>query len=187
MRYLLLLLFTCSLALSTKAQPRKKLLNDTIIWRSDYLLVREDFKAKVKPGSGGHATSAIYLYPKEVDGIYLYYIEAILIKSKSALMADSKYTLNHEQKHFDITEVHARKLRKKLSETNFLKVNNSGKKINDIYGDIYKDYNKEQEKYDKETEHGINMARQNFWDERIAKELEELAAYSEIEVNIVKK
>ena len=128
MRYFLLLLISCSFTIYTKAQPRKKLLNDTIIWRSDYLLVREDFKGKLLPGSGGHAASAIYIYSKEVDGLIMYNIEAILVKSKSALKSESKYALNHEQKHFDVAELYARKFRKKMSETNFLKVNNSQKK-----------------------------------------------------------
>ncbi len=186
-RSLILFLFALCFSFQIQAQKKNKWLNDSIVWRPDYKLVQEDFKGKIKSGAAGMAVTYILFTPAEVDGQIVYRIEAIFSKTKSALRNESKFMINHEQKHFDITEIHARKFRKKLAETNFLKVKNTSEKITDIYMDVCKEWNKEQEKYDKETEHSVNLAKQDLWDEKIVKELEELSAYAEIEVNIVKK
>ena len=50
--------------------------------------------------------------------------------------------------------------------------------MNRIHGDIELERNKMQNDYDNETEHSKNVEKQLFWEEKVAKQLEELKAYS---------
>lgn len=80
--------------------------------------------------------------------------------------------LEHEQIHFDITELIARRLRKKIhlyskamSPSSLqLEYKSSLYSLNDI-----------QEKYDSETDHGRLYKKQVEWKERIQKELIDLS------------
>ena len=68
----------------TIAPSIRKLKNDTIIWKQDSLLHKEDFKAKGKStGPLGFAATGIFMYPGESGGELLFYVEALFIKSKS--------------------------------------------------------------------------------------------------------
>ncbi len=112
----------------------------------------------------------------------------VKVKLRTVLNAHSSWTitesntiLEHELKHFDICELYARKLRKKLSETKF-----SGSNYEDQVYMIYVQYNAEmdmqQDLYDHSTEHSLNLANQKEWNNNIKKELEVLKAYSSPEV-----
>ncbi|TAE78919.1 MAG: DUF922 domain-containing protein [Bacteroidetes bacterium] len=187
MRYLLFLI-TLSIGYLTHAQSTKKLAKDTLIWRADSLLTVEHFQAKrnnVK-GAFAYTTTTIWLYQREVGGELLFFVDAIMLKSKSFLPKDVPYTLNHEQKHFDLCEVYARKIRQKIAEKDFTKVKDTPAEINKIYNKLIAEYFKEQEKFDKETEHGINAAKQQIWNEKIAGMLADLEAYSSNSVSITK-
>lgn len=162
----------------------KRLKNDTIVWRKDSLLTKEDFKARHGGRSAGFASVGIFLNPKESGGTIVFDVEATFLKSKSFLAENSPYTLEHEQLHFDICEIFARKLRKMMMDKDF-------KKVRDIRGEIQKMYNKvsaemykEENKYDDDTEHGLNPAKQKVWDADIAQQLKDLDSYSNITVNI---
>ena len=86
--------------------------------------------------------------------------------------------LKHEQVHFDIAEVNARKLRmefqnKKITQANAQTVlNNLVEKYNEVNA-------RTQEKYDAETRHSLNTKNQEEWNGQIEKNLKELADYSE--------
>lgn len=170
----------------TSAQTVKKLQNDTVVWRADYHLQFEDFKGK-RPARGVVAAAAqvgILFHVKEIDGEMVFIVEAIFVKSKSFIKDSSQYSLNHEQIHFDITELYTRKMRKKLQSINYKKVKNMQSEINKVYDNINQDLRKEQEEYDKDTEHGINMVKQKMWAEKINKEILELEEFSDPQVHI---
>jgi hypothetical protein len=182
------LLYTVS-AFSQQRSPIsptiKKLKNDTIVWRADSLLRQEDFKAKPQKGGPlGLSAIGIFLYPGETSGELLFYVEALFMKSKSYLVKYSDYVLKHEQTHFDIAEVFARTLRKKIAETDFKKIKNTGNEMNKLYEKTMKDYFKEQATYDKDTEHGVNPAKQKLWNEDISQRLKDLDNYSPVSVHV---
>lgn len=187
MKHLLLFCLLC-IGCFAQAQSTKKLAKDTLIWRADSLLTTEHFQAKrnnVK-GAFAYTTLSIWLYQRDVAGKLLFFVDALMLKSKSFLPKDAPYALNHEQKHFDLCEVYARKIRQKLAEKDFTKVKDTQAEVSKIYNRLMDDYTKEQEKFDKETEHGINAAKQKIWDDKIAAMLADLAAYSSNSVDIVK-
>jgi len=166
----------------------RRLKNDTIVWRSDSLLRVENFKAKPKAnGPLGFSSVGIFLYPGESGGELLFYVEALFVKSKSYITKQSEYVLKHEQIHFDICELYARKLRQKISEKNFKKVKNFSEEIQEMYQKVAEEHLKEQNKYDSETEHGLNSARQKVWQEEVDKQLKLLEKYNSTEINIANK
>jgi hypothetical protein len=95
--------------------------------------------------------------------------------------------LKHEQIHFDICELYARKLRQKFTETNFAKVKSLDNETTKMYTKISSELFKEEEKYDKDTEHGLNSAKQKIWDADIKAKLKELEAFSKSNINIANK
>ncbi|MCW3077827.1 MAG: hypothetical protein JWO32_2436 [Bacteroidetes bacterium] len=186
-----LILFTLSAVSQQSAlSPKiKKLKNDTIIWRPDSLLHKEDFKAKAKSKVGplGYSAIGIFLYPTESGGELLFNVEALFVKSKSYITQFSEYVLRHEQIHFNICELYARILRQRISETNFKKVKDISNEIRKLYIKISDEHNKEQNAYDKDTNHGLNSAKQKDWEDDINNRIKALDKFSDISINIIKK
>jgi hypothetical protein len=168
------------------AQSLKKLAGDTIVWSANYQLQQADFKSKPRGKGAGATVSGIYFHAKEVSGEVIFVVENFFVKSKSFLREESAYVLKHEQVHFDIGEVHARKFRQRLSLKDFSKVKDIMTEVRKIYDRTVAESNREQNTYDDFTEHGRNPARQKIWNEKVAAELKELDAYSSTDVNITK-
>lgn len=186
--YLFLIFSISAFSQNATIRPNiRKFKNDTIIWKSDSLLKKEDFKSRAKPnGPLGFTASGMFLYSGESAGQLIIYVEALFVKSKSYITKYSEYVLKHEQIHFDICELYARKLRKKLTETNFKKVKKIQVEINDMYSNVSSQLQKEQEKYDKDTEHGLNSAKQSIWSEEIRKQIQALDEYKLSGIDISK-
>ncbi len=187
--YSLCLAFLCFIAWqSLSAQSLKKLNNDTVIWQSNYTLTMADFKGKVSANKalGGQVMSGIVFFVREREGTPYFVIEAIIVKSKSFIRDSSFYALNHEQMHFNITEIFARKLRMRLTKLNFAKVSNIQRKLQEQYNKIGAELSAYQDRYDRETEHGQNPAKQKIWNEKIQQELLELNEFELTEVNLYK-
>ena len=95
------------------------------------------------------------------------------LSKESALVkdgAENAYTLNHEQRHFDIAKIAAERFKKRLQQT-ALPISNYDGPINVYYLDAYREMHHMQEQYDVETAHGTNAASQAAWNELIDKEL----------------
>ncbi len=180
-------LVVCVGAYSQKKETinMKKLKNDTIIWQKDSLLTREDFKGKVTKEWSGCCATAIMIIPNESNGNMFFSVQAVFMKSKSNIIQTSDYILKHEQLHFDICELFARKLRKMMLETDFTKVKNIQLEIQKMYNKVNLDYAKYQRKYDEETNHGENPAKQKVWSDDVANQMAELTQYSSTQVNVV--
>jgi len=73
--------------------------------------------------------------------------------------------LAHEQLHYDITELHARKLKTMVS--GYKLGRNIRKDLKVIYSNIETARNKMQSDYDKETGHSKNVKIQHLWDKKI--------------------
>ena len=78
-------------------------------------------KARPDPSSDAAASTATYLGINYgiTQFIFTYKINCRLSKNKSWVRYKSDYVLSHEQGHFDITEIFARKLNKMMSEYKF--------------------------------------------------------------------
>jgi hypothetical protein len=68
-----------------------------------------------------------------------------------------------------------------------MKVKNINAVISDMYRQIVEELRDAQEKYDKQTEHSMNMVQQKVWDEKIIIQLRELDDYASTIVDVVNK
>lgn len=80
------------------------------------------------------------------------------------------YILKHEQTHFDISELFARKLRKAMAETNF--GSNLKDEVNAVYQEIETQRRQMQNQYDLESDHSKNEAAEMRWRTYVAEQLQ---------------
>lgn len=94
--------------------------------------------------------------------------------------------LKHEQIHFDIAELFARKLRQEILNQKFGKTS-----VSDILKTIAinntKNYDAYQDKYDAETNHSKILSKQKEWEKRITNELKNLEAFNKTELIVLRK
>lgn len=77
----------------------------------------------------------------------------------------SDHILAHEQLHFDITELYARKFRKEIT---LLKISKNIKRdLESVYKRIINEMAIEQSTYDLETKHSMDAKSQSAWNKRI--------------------
>ena len=81
------------------------------------------------------------------------------------------YTLAHEQLHFDITLLMAKKMVVAMRNYKGYTVENFSKKITAIYNDYNKKIAIMQDEYDEETNHSINIKEQQEWILKIKNEM----------------
>lgn len=81
------------------------------------------------------------------------------------------WTLNHEQRHFDITAINACALYRTLRSYTF--TDRFEQEIRELQERYQRKNEADQDRYDRETNHGIRHKAQEEWSERIQKELNE--------------
>ncbi|NRD22851.1 DUF922 domain-containing protein [Winogradskyella litoriviva] len=157
---------------------------ETIIWDATKKLTWSDFKASPDKESDAVALTAsgiTFGYSVQTSGKriteFSTLVESHFYPNKSWYVKASSdvHILAHEQLHFDITELYARKFRAQIAK---LQVNqNIKKQLNKLHGDINAELNEAQKKYDLETTHSINAVEQRKWSNYIEKELNRLEEF----------
>lgn len=145
-------------------------------WNFDVPLQWSDFSGK--PDSPDTEFAAATYAGLELDvaevnlsGRVTFKVRAVFDSQRSWAHPDRKddHVLAHEQLHFDITEIYARRLERKLNAMQ-LKV-----KDKDIAKKLAMQYNeaqmKEQERFDKECVHGLDRRNQEGWRSNVDREL----------------
>lgn len=142
--------------------------SSTIEWEKDRKLTWDDFKGKPEINSTKAALtySSIHAQFGYNDKSLQYTITCSFDGMKSWGRIKNDYILKHEQGHFDLTEVFARKLNKDLSAYRFNK-NTVGDDINRIYQSVVDELTMIQQKYDKETDHSRDFPLQSQWNHKI--------------------
>lgn len=154
-------------------------------WRADLQLKWEDFRAPIDPASPFNANTynhITYNYAWDADGTITINVTCEFDSEKSwkkpGGLTDA--LLRHEQLHFNIGEIFARKMRKAFAE--YAQSHKASKEtatdVQKIFDNLSADYFKYQDAYDKATDHSKNKPQQAEWDKKIASELKELAAYA---------
>lgn len=85
--------------------------------------------------------------------------------------------LRHEQTHFDITELYARKLRKRIQEYAFTA--NSNEEVKQLYATTEQERRATQHLFDKETDHSRLLEQERIWQERIKDSLEKYWVFTQ--------
>lgn len=170
---ILLIIFICS-GMFVQAQYE-----DAILWSSDFRLSWSDFEGNPPgptPAAAITASGISYQFstvesegPLELD----YTVSTHFYPSKSwyqPKLCDDNI-LSHEQLHFDISELFARKMRKLMERTTF--TNNVKEEVRAIYSKINSELAEFQNRYDEETNFSRNREKQLEWNEKIAAALKE--------------
>lgn len=152
---------------------------ELIIWNASRPLTWSDYKGRPDPRSNAAASTSTYLgieYNIDQKG-FTYKIQCFFSKTKSWGAAKTDLVLKHEQGHFDIAEIFARKLNKRMSEYRF---NQSSYKtdLKTIYDNITSEKEAFQDLYDTETDHSRKKEAQEEWLKKIEKMLDEYKAFA---------
>lgn len=147
-----------------------------IVWEEGELLRWQHFKGEPDAGDQVHAAVTFAGIELKVEKVNV--LGEITFKAKAVFDQQQSWSypnrqtatiLQHEQLHFDIAEVYARKLERKL---NALRIRQSqkeaAKKLLDRYSRAQLAC---QARYDHETVHGLNQQQQQAWRELIRQEL----------------
>lgn len=147
---------------------------DAFEWSAERRLTWADFQGPPDVRSSAAALSA-YVTSFDTECAGQVFVPRVVsrflpkmswVKSQHLLNRESANTLRHEQTHFDLSEVQARRARQELlalsspcalSNDDFDRL---FKKIGQRDGDI-------QQQYDRETAHGTNYRIQNEWQSRV--------------------
>lgn len=151
-----------------------------IIW-STTPLTWDDFKGKMRKSDPYDAAtlSAVSSSFSGDNSNLNFEVKAVFFPKGSKKKAKKKSVelLKHEQGHFDITEIFARKLRQTLQNKTYRNYKSIGKEVDKIYNKNNMAWRKFQNLYDKETDHSKNKAEQLEWNTKIQSQLKELDEY----------
>lgn len=158
-------------------------------WNDSYKLTWQDFKAKPNSNDSAVAITAsgitfgfsvrqidkndVVSFSSEVHAHF--YPEQSWYKIEQA----DKHILGHEQLHFDITELYARKFRYRISQ---VKLSNSVRRqLKKIHNEINTELSQMQDKYDNETDYSRNIETQSKWKIYVDTELETYSKHKSVD------
>ncbi len=158
---------------------------DKLPWQENTKLTWNHFTGNADLSSEFFArTEYSFQYSSGTDAnkLLTIHVKCSFDKSKSWKKPEKKLTpelLAHEQGHFDLAELFARKMRKAFAE--YAATHKDGPTTSADLAAIFKRYMNEcyalQNTYDKETDHSKNTAKQEEWNKKIPTLLAQLSQY----------
>ncbi len=174
------LLYVCFGTVAFAQMPANKMnwKENTLSWK--------DFEGNPEGGSSFDASTnsgisySWSLRSSEEKAEFLYKVDTFFYPELSWVKPgkNSPLLLAHEQLHFDITELHGRKLRKTMAEFVPDLKSDIKKVLERIYQKNENSRRQMQEKYDRETRHGQNEEAQEKWETFINSELDKLKGHA---------
>ena len=160
-----------------------------IKWEENKKLNWDDFASRADRGSSFEALTAsgfLYEMTQTSETDFELVIYSYFDKKQSWVNKDEKKDklLQHEQLHFDLTELHCRKFKKAILERKFKTAEEVNEAVKDLFKILNDQLNKQHDRYDKETDHSINEAEQTLWNERVLDQLKDLKELSRLELTI---
>jgi len=155
---------------------------DIIYWSDHSRLSWNDFQANPRldyQNFSALTSSGIVHYTGCENGQITYKVRSYFEKHESWVKEEARTThhLKHEQIHFDITELYARKLRKLLSEHSFLC--GQEEQFEFFVKNALDGWQQEQQNFDIHTRHSMDKAHQKEWFYKIEMELSLLEDFKE--------
>jgi hypothetical protein len=157
----------------------------TLHWSANRPLVLSDFQGRPRPNEAHAALTSATVVAQVAckSNKFTGSVQAAFDPSRSWVRDPATVTaklLRHEQLHFDIAEVYARRLRQKLTGSQ-IPCAQLGPTFERLSNGIYADWEKAEDQYDRDTNHGLIPTQQLVWEERVQKQLVELEAFAEKE------
>jgi len=152
-----------------------------LIWDTNYLLTWDDFMGKeINNTNNPDALSYLELpllisYDSNKKPIYT--VVALFNRYKSFTSKFHYSLLDHEQQHFNILEIFARKIRKSVDALNKVE-NTTPQDIFNLYYEYQDSITNHQHRYDVQTDYSRNWRKQKIWNLIIKNKLQELENYS---------
>jgi predicted secreted Zn-dependent protease len=115
------------------------------------------------------------------EGVLKYKVKAVFFKNRAWTKDTSASLLAHEQLHFDIAELYARKIRKAIHEVSSRIKQPLSRDFKDQIEGFLLEFRKRQIEYDLGTVHGVVGKSQQEWSRKICIELEQLKEYASTE------
>jgi hypothetical protein len=154
-----------------------KMADDTVFYSVNRLLTWNDFTAKPRAGRYAALVFPSFAYEggSEVRNGIIHLnlkLKVYVLQSSSWVkdVARDAYSLNHEQRHFDIVKLVAERFKQKIHPDS-LTLEDYNSMVQYKFIESFREMNRMQEQYDGETQHGINQAAQAAWNQRIEADL----------------
>jgi hypothetical protein len=156
---------------------KEKVEGDTIYYAVNRPLTWNDFQEKPRSGKFAAVVFPSLAFEEKqevINGEIRLHVNMKIYVPKSACWvkdeARTDYTLNHEQRHFDIVAIVGKRFEQKIKAAK-LPVTNYDGIINFEYYESFREMNHLQDQYDDETQHGINTTQQERWNKQIDQDL----------------
>ena len=186
MLHILILLFHFNFGWEISGTVEKLPASDTLTWQPSTKLTWEDFLGEA-PARNSYAAFTYTMISMEYSATITngkvkptFEIYSAFNRRKSWVKKEKEARtaeiLAHEQAHFDIAEITARKLRKALLGASFSK-DSLEPKINRLYQETIQAGDLMQALYDQESNHGLNKTQQQKWLAAVKQELLDLKIY----------
>jgi hypothetical protein len=168
-----ILILTGFLILILNKFPKKN--EETIVWQEGRLLTWDDFKGK--PAQRNSVASTSY----DIEHQVIFHSSSATVIIRSIFFPQLSWKrkgrndediLKHEQGHFDIAEIFARKLRVKARRLSCGNATELDSKLKTITEKCEEEMDKFQDTYDRETDHSRNGDAQRKWNDSLKKELD---------------
>ena len=180
-----LLALSLLLSLPAAAQALPKLPPGSLRWSASRPLTVADFQGRPRPNEAHAALTSTNINSGAScrNNIFMGTARASFDPATSWVREAATLTpalLRHEQLHFDLTEVYARRLRQQLLALR-VPCDAMGPEFNRLSQAGYAAWEQAEDAYDRDTNHGLNKPRQAAWDAQIEQQLADLAAFAEPE------
>ncbi|MEO8077210.1 MAG: DUF922 domain-containing protein [Acidobacteriota bacterium] len=158
---------------------------DSIRWSQRRRLSWSDFRGAPQIGAYPSAvTSYVLLYTSTCDAkVFTSRVDAAFVPRQSWVKTSvvllgpaSRRALQHEQTHFDLAEIDARRIRRALASL-ATPCEMTSDERNAVVARFMQEDEEIQERYDRESGHGIDAERQGDWESTVARQLAALARY----------
>ena len=179
---LLMPLLLAALTGAAPLQTTKPAAAPPIPWSATRRLTAADFLGRPNSALAASTTSDIKANVGCTDFVFNSSAQATFDPNTSWIRDPKHLTealLRHEQLHFDITEIYARKMRQKMAA--FKQTADCGKlqpAFNNMTKPVYAEWSREEARYDQQTNHGLNAAQQAAWEQQVQQKLEQLKEYA---------
>jgi hypothetical protein len=148
-------------------------------------LTWSDFRAQPTVGTGAAAVTATTITSRMacLGEAFGFEVAALFYPDRSWVnhslfvqLGSDRWALQHEQTHFDITEVHARRMRQFLT-TLARPCDRTERQLGEILERFMDDVESAQTSYDRDTLNGRDGGAQLRWDDDVQRTLESLAGF----------
>lgn len=159
---------------------------EAIAWDAGRPLTWKDFRGTPppEPGDEGARTAYSFFYGARCTGKrFEFRVLAAVLPRRSWVTPNvlknpalNARSLRHEQTHFNLSEVHARRMRKYFAELE-QPCNNDEAQLNALAQRFVRAEATAQASYDQETNYGRTAAKQADWEKETLRQIESLVAY----------